>query len=129
MSRKDVAVLDLSECHDLSLGERLLVCRHLLRLPVEEIARRTGLSPAAYRDLECDVAGDADARWLRLLARVPILQPIFGVARVPFNLIYAAGPLREAIRAMAALDRDMRVIELSRIRLEVEWWDQAAQSA
>jgi hypothetical protein len=125
--RKDVAVMDHSAGHELSFGERLMVCRHHLRLPADEIARRTGIPFMAYRCMEQDVPG-ADVLWPRLLDRMPILQPIFQPSHAPISLIYAAGPLREAIRAVEALGQDRRHIELTRIRLEVDWWD-VAQSA
>lgn len=122
VSRKDPAVVDHAETLELSLGERLMVCRHQLRLPADEIALRTGIPAQTYRFMEQDAPG-ADRLLSVLVDRLPILQAIFRPATAPLHLLHAAAPLREAIRAMERLERERRAVALTRIRLEVDWWD------
>lgn len=113
----------------LTLGEQLMICRHELRQPIQEMARRTGLSVLAYREMEQDAPEIPETWWARLLMGVPVLQPVFVDWEMPIHLHHAAGSLRATLRRIGCLETERKAVKLARIRLELAWWDQTVTSA
>lgn len=101
-----------------------MICRHELRLTVDEMTRRTGLTGSSYLRLEQGFPQATDYAW-SLLTRIPVLRPIIGGGEVSLDVHYLAGSLRERIGQIDGLPEEEREVALARIRFELSWWDQA----
>jgi hypothetical protein len=112
----------------LTLPQVLQLYRHDQGLTRLAIAREAGLCPHCYEHLEAGRAVLSRHALESLYVRLPVIAALMSDVAIPLppEAARTLVRLRTQILSLERLDDESQAVELMRVRLQLQWQDQAA---